>query len=175
MEISFCSHPNNNIVIATIFGTWHDSWAVVVCAKFCRDMITSNWIKAKWNFHRIWIVMEKSLVKWVPDQRWSKLFTFWAAVDILNGHYNNIAWGSWHIKSPVIRRFVQQLVQSNNRCHIIVIPSEGNHWWPVDTPHNGTKCGKRFHIMTSLYPTCVSGQIANAQAGMCVTLTLIIR
>ena len=66
MEISFCSHPNNNIVIATIFGTWHDSWAVVACAKFCRDMITSNWIKAKWNFHRIWIVMEKSLVKWVP-------------------------------------------------------------------------------------------------------------
>ena len=56
MEISFCSHPNNNIVIATIFGTWHDSWAVVACAKFCRDMITSNWIKAKWNFHRIWIV-----------------------------------------------------------------------------------------------------------------------
>ena len=66
MEISFCSHPNNDIVIATIFGTWHDSWAVMACAKFCRDMITSNWIKAKWNFHRIWIVMEKSLVKWVP-------------------------------------------------------------------------------------------------------------
>ena len=66
MEISFCSHPNNDIVIATIFGTWHDSWAVVACAKFCRDMITSNWITAKWNFHRIWIVMEKSLVKWVP-------------------------------------------------------------------------------------------------------------
>ena len=66
MEISFCSHPNNNIVIATIFGTWHDSWAFVACAKFCCDMITSNWIKAKWNFHRIWIVMEKLLVKWVP-------------------------------------------------------------------------------------------------------------
>ena len=65
MEISFCSHPNTNKVIATIFGTWHDSWAVVACAKFCCDMITSNWIRAKWNFHRIWIVMEKSLVKWV--------------------------------------------------------------------------------------------------------------
>ena len=69
MEISFCSHPNTNKVIATIFGTWHDSWAVVACAKFCRDMISSNWIKAKWNFHRIWIVMEKSLVKWVPGLR----------------------------------------------------------------------------------------------------------
>ena len=68
MEISFCSHPNVNIVIATIFGTWHDSWAVVRGAKFCSDMITSNWIRAKWNFHQIWIVIEKSLVKWVPGQ-----------------------------------------------------------------------------------------------------------
>ena len=66
MEISFCSHPNTNQVIATIFGTWHDSWAVVACAKFCCDMVISNWIRAKWNFHRIWIVMEKSLVKWAP-------------------------------------------------------------------------------------------------------------
>ena len=67
MEISFCSHPNTNKVIATIFGTWHDSWAVVACAKFCCDMVISNWIRAKWNFHRIWIVMEKSLVKWAPE------------------------------------------------------------------------------------------------------------
>ena len=66
MEISFCSHPNTNKVIATIFGTWHDSWAVVACAKCCCDMIISSWIRAKWNFHHIWIVMEKSLVKWVP-------------------------------------------------------------------------------------------------------------
>ena len=66
MEISFCSHSNTNKVIATKFGTWHDSWAVVACAKFCSDMITGNWIRAKWNVHRIWIVMEKSLVKWVP-------------------------------------------------------------------------------------------------------------
>ena len=68
MEISFCSHPNTNKVIATIFGTWHDSWAVVACAKFCCDMVISNWIRAKWNVHRIWIVMEKSLMKWAPGQ-----------------------------------------------------------------------------------------------------------
>ena len=36
----------------------------VACAKFCCDMVISYWIRAKWNFHRIWIVMEKSLVKW---------------------------------------------------------------------------------------------------------------
>ena len=74
MEISFCSHPNTNKVIATIFGTWHDSWAVVACAKFCCDMVISNWKRAKWNFHRIWIVMEKSLVKWVPDCHRTKVW-----------------------------------------------------------------------------------------------------
>ena len=67
MEISFGSHPSTNKVIATKFGTWHDSWAVVACAKFCCDMINCNWIRAKWIFHRIWIMMENSLVKWVPD------------------------------------------------------------------------------------------------------------
>ena len=69
MEISFCSHPSTNKVIATEFGTWYDSWAVVACAKFWCDMINCNWIRAKWIFHRIWIVIEKSLVKWVPDPR----------------------------------------------------------------------------------------------------------
>ena len=83
MEISFCSHLNTNKVIATIFGTWHNSWAVVACAKFCCDMITSYWTRAKCNFHRIWIVMEKSLVKWVP--RSSLLISFKVALLAL-GH-----------------------------------------------------------------------------------------
>ena len=92
MEISICSHPNNNIVIATIFGTWHDSWAVVACAKFCCDMITSNWITAKWNFHRIWIVMEKSLVKWVPNPHVSHFVVFccvllWFGTHILQDYF----------------------------------------------------------------------------------------
>ena len=46
-KFHFCSHPNTNKVIATKFGTWHDSWAVVACAKFGCDMITSNQIRAK--------------------------------------------------------------------------------------------------------------------------------
>ena len=33
MEISFCSHPTSNGVIATQFCTWHDSCAVVACAR----------------------------------------------------------------------------------------------------------------------------------------------
>ena len=50
---------NFNIAIATNFFTWHDSGAVVTCANVCCDILTRNGIKAKWNFHRIWIVTEK--------------------------------------------------------------------------------------------------------------------
>ena len=54
--------------IATKFGTWHDSPADVPCAKFCSDHFISTWMRARWNFHHIWIVMEKLLVKWAPEQ-----------------------------------------------------------------------------------------------------------
>ena len=44
--------------------------AVVPCAKYCSDHFISIWIGAKWNFHHIWIVMEKLLVKWAPGLQW---------------------------------------------------------------------------------------------------------
>ena len=69
MEISFCSHPNSNEVIAMKFCTWQDSCAIVACATFCCDMITNNWLTAEWNFHQILIVMGKSLVKWAPGHQ----------------------------------------------------------------------------------------------------------
>ena len=61
-------------MIATKFCTWHDSCAVVACAKFCCDMITSNWITAKGNFHKIWNVTEMSLVKRVPVKNKNSLW-----------------------------------------------------------------------------------------------------
>ena len=66
MEISFSSNSITDDHIATKFGTCHDSLAVVPCAKYCSDHFISIWMRAKWNFHHIWIVMEKLLVKWVP-------------------------------------------------------------------------------------------------------------
>ena len=66
MENSFSSNSITIDHIATKFGTCHDSPAVVPCAKFCSDHFISTWMRAKWNFHHIWIVMEKSLVKWAP-------------------------------------------------------------------------------------------------------------
>ena len=48
------------------FCTWHDSCAVVACAKNFRDLMASNGITARRNFHRIWIAGKKPLVKWAP-------------------------------------------------------------------------------------------------------------
>ena len=66
MEISFHSHLDSNTVIATKFCTWHDSCAVVACAKICCDLMASNGITARRSFHRIWIAGKKSLVKRAP-------------------------------------------------------------------------------------------------------------
>ena len=60
----FCVAP---IQIPTVFSTniciWHDSLPVMACVNICRYLKTNNWIKAIQIFHRIWIWMEKFLVK----------------------------------------------------------------------------------------------------------------
>ena len=38
----------------------------VLCARFWSEHFIRIWLTAKWNFHRIWIVMEKLLAKWTP-------------------------------------------------------------------------------------------------------------
>ena len=42
MEISFHSHLDSNAMITTKFCTWHDSCAVVACAKICCDLMASK-------------------------------------------------------------------------------------------------------------------------------------
>ena len=66
MEISFRSHLDSNTVIATKFCTCHDSYAVVSCARICCDLMASNGITERRNFHCIWIVGKKSVVKGAP-------------------------------------------------------------------------------------------------------------
>ena len=66
MEISFHSHLDPITVIATKFCTWHDSCAVVACAKICCDLMASNGVMARRSFHRIWIAGIKTLVKRAP-------------------------------------------------------------------------------------------------------------
>ena len=48
------------------FCTCHDSTAVVPCTKFCSDHGIRVEVRVKRNFHRIWIAMEKPLVKRGP-------------------------------------------------------------------------------------------------------------
>ena len=67
MYISFCSHRSFNIVINMKFCIWHNSSAVVAYAKFCSDMLLYKGVTLKPLFHRIWIMMEQSFMKWPPD------------------------------------------------------------------------------------------------------------
>ena len=52
--------------ITTKFCTWHDSPAVMPCAKFHSDHLTITGMRAEWNFHWIWIRMENLFMKWAP-------------------------------------------------------------------------------------------------------------
>ena len=64
IQISFYCHLDSNKLIATKFCTWHDSRAVMACAKFCSEMIPYNRVTLNPIFHRICIVKQKSYVKW---------------------------------------------------------------------------------------------------------------
>ena len=66
METSPCHNSVARHQIATNFCTNHDSTAVVPCTKFCSDHYIRIKVSVKRNFHRIWIAMEKPLMKRAP-------------------------------------------------------------------------------------------------------------
>ena len=65
-ETSSCCNSVAGHQIATNFCTCHDSTAVVPCTKVCSDLCIRIEVRVKRNFHRIWITMEKPLVKRAP-------------------------------------------------------------------------------------------------------------
>ena len=65
MEISFRSHPCCSEMIARKVCTWYNNHAVVACANFGSNTIPCSGVTLQPDFYRIWIPMEKSLVKWV--------------------------------------------------------------------------------------------------------------
>ena len=75
MEISFCSHPSCNEVIAMKFYTWPDSCTVMTYTKISSNMIHSNGVTLKPIFHRIWITMKNSFMKWAPGP--ISIMSFW--------------------------------------------------------------------------------------------------
>ena len=74
MEISFSCNSVAGDPLVTKFCTCYDSTAVMPCAKLCSDHFIRIWVRAKWNFHHIWIVMETSKVwngpKWPLCDSW---------------------------------------------------------------------------------------------------------
>ena len=73
MEILFSCNSVADINIATKFCTRHDSTSYVPCAKFCSEQLVRIWMRVKWNFHHIWIMLKKkSLVKWAPGENSSQ-------------------------------------------------------------------------------------------------------
>ena len=56
MGIPFCSNSNSHVLITTTCCKWHDSCALVACAKNCSDLVDNIWIIAKQIFRWIWIL-----------------------------------------------------------------------------------------------------------------------
>ena len=68
METSPCHISVAGHQIATNICTCHDSTAVVPCTKFCSDHWIRIEVRVERNFHRVWIAMEKPLVKRGPGR-----------------------------------------------------------------------------------------------------------
>ena len=113
METSPCCCSVTGYQIATTFCTCHDSTTVVPYAKFCSDHCIRIEIRVKRNSHRIWIAMEKPLVKRGPGLLSSILPGRHAH---LVGHDDVTKRKHFPCYWPFVRR---------------------NHWSPVDSHYNG--------------------------------------
>ena len=67
-EISPCCNSVAGSQVAPNLCTCHDNTAVVPCTKFCSDHCITIEVSVKRNYHRIWIAMEKPLVKRGPGR-----------------------------------------------------------------------------------------------------------
>ena len=66
-EISSCCNLSTDHQMMTNFCTCNESTAVMPCATFFTiTSLESRWEQTK-EFHQIWIVIEKTSVKWVPE------------------------------------------------------------------------------------------------------------
>ena len=80
IEISFSSNSKSND------HTCHNITTAVLCAKYCSYHFIRNWMRAKWNFQHIWIVMDKLLVKWapgfciIPIDDWCDIWHWWGFI-----------------------------------------------------------------------------------------------
>ena len=77
IEISDCCNSVAGHTITATFCTCHDSTAVVPCTKFCSDSCVRIVVTVKRNLRRIWMAMEKTLVKWGPGHSYVITSAVW--------------------------------------------------------------------------------------------------
>ena len=120
--MSFHSHLDSNTVIATKFCTWHDSCAVVACAKICCDLMASKGITARWGFHRIWIAGKKSLEKRAPGPWFEQHF------ENLEEHSRNlcISMNKGKNKSQIQYK---SFIFFSTWCRVVVTAMIYREWW----------------------------------------------
>ena len=84
-------------MIATKFWRWHDSCAVVACAKICCDLMASSWVMASRSFHRIWIAGKKTLVKRAPGLKFTVTSNMSGVPSNVNSKYvwKLMIWPAW--------------------------------------------------------------------------------
>ena len=103
MEISFHSHPSCCPVNAMKFCTWHDSCAIVACAKFYSNKIPYKGVTLKTILNQIGSTMEKLFVKWAPEQ---------------NGrHFAGLIFKSKSLPGPIVIQFINGPPGINGLTH----------------------------------------------------------
>ena len=103
MEISICSHLDSNTVIAAKLCAWHDSCAVVACAKICWDLMPNNRITARQTFE---FRAKKILVKWAPGLTQGRI----SVTNTISGLHN--------VKEMQIYKFPEQIPQNKAQWSI---------------------------------------------------------
>ena len=102
IKVLFHCYPNPDEPFTTKCCTWYSSLAVMACARVCRDIMARNEITMKWIFHQISVVLQKTLVKWVPALKWwhPNVETEWWIVKQTAADLDNITM-IWFIFSQV--------------------------------------------------------------------------
>ena len=139
METSPCHNSVAGHQIATNFCTCHDSTAVVPCTKFCSDHYIRIEVRVKRNFHRIWIAIEKPLVK-------RALFRFKICQNTIPLHWrhNGIDVVSNHQPCDcLLNRLFRRRSRKHQRSASLAFV-RGIGRWPVNTPHNEPVTRKMF-------------------------------
>ena len=149
MEIWPCNNSVAGHQIATNFCTWHDSTAVVPCTKFYSDHCIRIEVRVERNFHRIWIAMEKPLVKRGPGPDN-------CLVQLGNrslSHYNDVIISemasqitSISIVCSTVCSFADQGKPQSPASLAFVRGSTGDRWFPLT---KGQWRGKCFQSMLS--------------------------